>query len=422
MKLNLKFTKRLFWKVVLLFPKFIRAKIVRSRFEVVYDLNPDIVFKQATTKDEIEQALNLVYDSYINLNYIDTNPDRLHLTKYLTLPTTTILVIKIKDQVIGTMSIVMDSSLGLPTETTWNINNYKKNGMNIAEISALAIRKDMKSNKGHLLLPLCKLMYLFSANILKLDGLVIATTYEVEPFYTDLMLFDKIPDSHGQKHDMVKGNKSSCCFIELGDFAKNKYYKTYAHKNKKFNLHNYFVVCETANIILPSKMLSVQAQLKEKNIAMTDLLIEKPHLFSGLSEKEKLIIGNLDPTQYLNNTYSGSINDRKSPRLVTQLNGLIVKKDSLVSIPIMILDISQSGLKFRLLNAENALKIDEEITIKIDKHLSTSKFDVKVMWLEKNNFFGCSILTKSQNDWNKFQQKLWIEIHEIDEKEKKKAA
>ncbi len=414
MNLKSKFIQRIFWNLILRIPQFLRAKIVRSRFEASYDLDSNLVFKAATTKDEIEQAMNLVYDAYINLNYIDENPDQLHFNKYLTLPTTTILVIKYKEEVVGTMSIVMDSSFGLPTDATWNIGQYRKNGMSIAEISALTIKRTLKSNKGHLLLPLCRLMYHYCTEILKLDGIIIATTFEVEPFYLDLLMFEKIPDSKGQRHSLVKGNKSSCCFLKLDQPLRERYFKIYGHKELKFNLHHYFLIAEIPNIKIPKRVLSIQAQLKEKNQALVELLHDKPHLFNRLSEKEQLIITNLEPEQKLAPMFKG-MSDRKHPRLVTMINGRIEAHDSNLSIPVKIVDVSQSGLKIKLLHSKMDLGLNEKISIKLDRSVSKATFYAEIMWIEKDQAFGCLIDAKSEYNWLNFYNMVWNEVQESTE-------
>lgn len=408
-----KYTKRLFWKFALLCPKFIRKIIVRSRFKINYSLDSEIEFKIATTKDEIEQALNLVHDSYVNLNYINKNTDRLHLTKYLALPTTTILVVKLKDEVIGTMSIVLNTSLGLPVETTWNINEYKKNGANIAEVSALAIKNGMKQYKGQIFLPLIKLCFLVARDILKLDGFVIATTYEVEPFNTDLLLYEKISDSRGQKHNLVKGNKSSCCFLKLDNSTHENYQKIYSHKDKSSNLHHFFYEANTPNIKLPSKTISVQAQLKEKNKAMVELLKEKPHIFSGFSEAEKLVISNLDSSQQLAPLHKRTVNDRKHPRLVTMIDSRIEVASNNISIPVKVMEVSKDGLKMKWIRDHLDLKINDEILVTMDKRFSTQSFSVKIMWVENDQTFGCMIQSNSKYSWEHFYQTAWSETQEV---------
>lgn len=412
---KLKKLKRPYWNLVSKCPKFIRQKIIRSRFEIVYELDPQIIFKQATSKDEIEQALALVYNAYIHLNYIDENSDQLHLNKYLTLPTTTILVIKKNDEVIGTMSIILDSSLGLPTETTWTIDEFRKKGQNIAEISALTIKKDFKGNKGQLLLPLCKLMFSFCLNILNLNTIVIATTFEVEFFYIDLLLFKKISDSHGQKHDLVKGNKSSCCYLEIGDEFRIECFKTYAHKELKSNYYYYFYSYLHPNIQLPAKLITIQAQLKEKNFGMIQILKEKPHLFNKFNSRDKLVISNLESSGKLADLTDRSVCDRKNPRLVTMLDCRVKKPLLFGQFPAKIVEISFSGLKVKLLQKNVDFRFNDEITIKIKQKMNFYSFTAIVMWVENNQEFGCMVQTESLNYWHQVYMEAWGEYQETDQ-------
>jgi hypothetical protein len=404
--------KRLLWKFISLFPVFIRQKVVRSRYKLIYDIAPEIIFKVATTQDEIEQSLQLVYDSYIHQNYIDKNPDRLHLTKYLILPTSTILIIKKHEEVIGTMSILLDSSLGLPTETTWNIKEFKNNGKNIVEISALCIKKMDNIKSGELLLPLIKLMYLYSMNILKQDGLIAAFTHEVESFYTDLLLFKKIPDSHGQNHKLVKNNKSSCCYLELNDSIKNSYYKNYAHLKKNHNFYYYFFIHHTPNIQLPEKLNSVQAQLREKNINLLELLKKRPHIYLNHSKTDKLIISNLDPKKQFSTLEEKSLSDRRYPRLVTMINSYLKRDNINIAIPIKITEISECGLKITLNRNEINLGVHDEIIIKLEGLYFNQNIKAKVVWIGHNQQLGCEIMAQSLTLWNQLYQSIWNELQD----------
>ena len=274
-KLKQKKIKRFFWELMLRTPSFLRKRIIRSRFEINYNMNENIVFKQAQSKKEIDTALSLVYEAYLGLKYIDSNVQNLHFTKYLGLPTTVILVIKIGEEVVGTMSIVQDSALGLPCDTTWNLDEVRKKGK-IAEISALCIKKDLKTNKGHLLLPLCKLMHKFCTEILDINVIVLAATHEVEPFYTDLLLFEKIDNITGQKHSLVKGNESTCCYLVLGKSNEDNYYKVYNGKAKSKNLHHFFLIHESSNIEMPNEEEIFTLRTNEKNKNILELFREKP--------------------------------------------------------------------------------------------------------------------------------------------------
>ena len=134
---------RKFWSFLNYLPKSFQAKFIRAMFEVDYNLPKELVLKQADTEDEIQQALKLVHDSYVELNYMDPKESELRFSKFHALPTTVILVAKFDDVVVGTISIIPDSSLGLPVDTTWDLGKYRRKGKLIAEISSLAIKKGL---------------------------------------------------------------------------------------------------------------------------------------------------------------------------------------------------------------------------------------------------------------------------------------
>lgn len=149
--------KRKFWAFLRMLPQGLRANYLRRQFEVTACLPENLILKQAETEDEIRQALHIVYESYLSLNYIDPNSAELRMTKYQLLPTTIILIAKNQNEVIGTLSIIMDSSLKLPSDACWDLSEYEY----------------------------CK-------TLLKLDGIVASTAVDVEPFYTDLLMFKRI--------------------------------------------------------------------------------------------------------------------------------------------------------------------------------------------------------------------------------------
>lgn len=284
---------RAFWSYIHLLPSMLRAQYIRSQFEACYNLNPDLQLKVAETESEISQALALVHDVYVELNYIDPEPSGMRFNKYLALPTTFILIAKIDEEVVGTISIVPDSQILLPSDTSWDLSKYRANSRVIGEVSSLAIKRNFKMRRGRLLLHLCKLMYTVASKTLNLDGLVIATTNEVEPFYTDVLLFEKVPGEKGKAHSLVKGNPSSCCYLNLQE-AEMKYKKVYERKSLKHNLYYFFVQHRNRHIHELKRHFSIQETLSKKNIALNSILARHPELTSNLSNLDCLTITQLD--------------------------------------------------------------------------------------------------------------------------------
>lgn len=287
--------KRKIWRLLRSLPAPIRKRIIRSQFEICYDLSANYTFKLAESDDEIEQALKIVHDSYLHLGYIDRRPEGVHFNAHICLPQTSMLIIKHKDEVIGTMSLIPDSSLGLPSEVTWDLSKVKSETPNIAEVSCLAIKRSHKSSKGHLLLTLCKFLYEYCTKVAGIDGVVFAATHEVEPFYTDLLLFKRVTRRTGQTHRSVKGNRSTCCFLDFNK-VRDEYVKEYGFREKSKNLFHFFTEFESPNFELPDEDTSVRMILYRKHLAMQRILRRFPALERALSPADRQRLRGFSPT------------------------------------------------------------------------------------------------------------------------------
>lgn len=389
-----------------------RKMIVRSKFEVEHELPPDIILKQAETEDEIQQALRLVHDSYVELNYMDPNEPGLRFSKFHALPTTVILIAKWKDDVIGTLTIIPDSALGLPSDTTWSLEKYRKDGKIIAEISSLCIKKDFRMRRGRLLMPLCKIMYLYCKQVLKLDGIVIATTLEVEPFYTDILLFETVVEKTGQKHMLVKGNPSSCCYLALDDNLRKNYQRTYGKKPLSKNLYHFFLDSETPNIQLPKPKHCIQSYMIEKNSSKARLLNTHRSLLKDFSDVDKLIIKGLDASNSLS---SISLNTdlpnqhRRSPRPEIRAEGWCFFSNGMPPARCIVMDVSRTGFKIALRQANGQIHSGERFVLALNFNGTMIQCQAEVKWNQSQTKMGCQVVETSPS-WNQLIAEVLSEI------------
>lgn len=408
---------RRFWSYLKYLPRSFRVEIIRSQFEVEYDLPEHIVLKQAETEDEIKQALKIVHDSYVELNYIDPTESQLRFSKFHALPTTVILVAKWQNEVIGTLSIIPDSALGLPSDTTWPLDRYRKNGNVIAEISSLAIKKDFRMRRGKLLLPLCKIMYQFCTQILQLDGIIIATTVEVEPFYTDILLFETVVDKTGQEHQMVKGNPSSCCYLPLNKNTVQGYRETYSHRKPNRNLYRFFVEEKTPNIQLPDMRKCVQAYTLKKNIAQASLLHQHESLSRDFSAYDMMVMKNLDITDKLpvqfNEAYENMFPNRKKVRMETRVVGWVFLKGNFEPLKCQILDVSEDGFQLNLKNNSFKMTKGDSLMLVLDFEGQHIQCKARVMWSKYDARIGC-LITETNEDWQLLVDQISMELHPPD--------
>jgi hypothetical protein len=406
---------RKFWNYLSFLPASVRKKLVRSKFEVDYDLPKEITLKQAETEDEIKQAFQLVHDAYVDLDYIDANAARLRFSKFHAVATSIILVVKWEEEVIGTLTIIPDSALGLPCDMTWPVEKYRAQGKLIAEISSLSIKKHFRTRRGKLLMPLCKIMYKYCTEVLRLDGIVIATTVEVEPFYTDILLFEKVVQITGQEHQLVKGNPSSCCYLDLNkDSVLPNYKKTYGHLPKSKNLHHFFVEAETPNIIMPEPKDCIQAYMTKKNIAKGEIMKQFSFLSKDFTEHDKIVLKNLDISGtlpiVLRDREKQKTFDRESPRPGVRFQAWCFVGNGVQPIQCQVVDVSDKGFKLSLKNSSQAFKRGDSSVLVMEFQGRQLQCKFEVRWAHRDGIIGCMI-TETCRDWSFLIDHLLEELY-----------
>jgi hypothetical protein len=85
---------------------------------------------------DVKSALSLIHETYAGQGKIQPNPVRLHVTKHNAQPASLIFVARRSDRVVGTMSLVPDSPLGLPADSMQRerLDSLRAQGLKICEI------------------------------------------------------------------------------------------------------------------------------------------------------------------------------------------------------------------------------------------------------------------------------------------------
>lgn len=416
---------RKFWTYLRFLPNWVQAKIIRSKFEVDYELPDDLIFRQAETEDEIRQALKLVHDSYVELDYMDRTESELRFSVFQALPTTVILIAKVGDEVIGTISIVPDSALGLPSDTTWDLSKYRKKGKLIAEVASLAIKKNFRMRRGKLLIPLIKIMYLYCEKVFKLDGVVIATTVEVEPFYLHVFLFEKVVARTGQRHNMVKGNPSTCCFLKYGEEYKEALKKVYNKQALNKNLYHYFLIAETKNIHLPAQKTVLQAYNHGKNLANSLIMSQDPSLTQNFSSDDRLVLHNLHvnreglpPSLQVAGNFEKS---RSEARYDVRFRAWCFFINDDLPTEAQLIDVSVNGFRVNLKSTDRITQIGEKLVMVLEFQGQIIHCSATVKWITLETRLGCE-LSDSLMEWQHVMAAIHTEIHQIALTSSKKAA
>ncbi len=388
------------------FPFFIRKFIWNRALGKHYNKSyKNLEIKVAETPQEITAALNLIYNSYKKTGFIQANAYEKYISKYSFLPSTILIIGKVNNQVICTISIIRDNPIGFPTEKAWNISSVKKRFNNIVELSTLTVRKDYQGSFGKILLPLFTYVYRFCRNTIGVDAVIMASIKEASVLYKDLFGFKTL------KGDPIasftkKRVASRLLYISLTESERfiTKEFK----KNNKKNLHFFIFNKQFKKFSYPN----YNHWRDFNNYRLTTYY--KNHGLKLIKEID------IDECNKLNSYYEFS-----SIIPITTTNDYDVKRQSKryqTSIPCilrtlnrkrrkaLITDVSKDGLKLKGVRKKSNPRI--YVTDNKGKYVH---IDLKYKWInERTGEIGCVIAPKSKDLWKRLlNQTLEIDFNEL---------
>jgi len=91
-----------------------RDTLIRENLRLEYDLPKDFTIEVVSSVEEMEAAFRILHDAYVDAGYMKPHPTGMRILPQHLLLTTTVVVAKLGQEVIGTVSMIRDSALGLP--------------------------------------------------------------------------------------------------------------------------------------------------------------------------------------------------------------------------------------------------------------------------------------------------------------------
>ena len=156
-----------------------------------------MILKLAETEGELEAAFQILHDAYVDYGYMEPHPSGLRVTPYHALPSTSVLIAVLNGDVVATVSIVRRGAFGLPMDTIYDTREAGSIGSRVAEISALAIRKDFRGQQCSILMPLLKFMYEYCVLFFGIETLLITilAKQHVLDFYEGVLFFERLNEA-----------------------------------------------------------------------------------------------------------------------------------------------------------------------------------------------------------------------------------
>ncbi|MBP8277898.1 MAG: GNAT family N-acetyltransferase [Propionivibrio sp.] len=170
-------------------PPLIRAIALRRL--AASDMNfPGVEFKIASSEDEMAGAFDLLEQCYVRRGIAREGQMRLQVISLL--PTTTTFVARKGKRIIGTLSLIEDSDLGLPMEKVHEseVADVRRLFRRVAEVGALAVSADQR--RTGLSIMLYNMMYRWARNWRHVDDLLIAVHPSARFFYRNILFFQTL--------------------------------------------------------------------------------------------------------------------------------------------------------------------------------------------------------------------------------------
>lgn len=299
----------------------IRDPIYRRLISIHPEPPHELTFKIAKTKEELSAAFRILHDAYVREGYMDPHPSGMRIGIYHALPSTTTLIAMHGNDVVGTVSIVRDSAFGFPLDKIYDVRKYRSAGRRLAEISALAVDKNYRGNKGEVLFPLLKFLYEYCVAYFGVDYMLIAVNPSRFPFYQAILFFEELQSEIVDSYDYVKGAKAQGGYLDLRDAYRN-FARCYAGRGVKANLFSYFTEKKFKNFIFPDRNY-----FKVSDPVMTPELLDYffnkvTSILADMTQDQRNTIAALYDNDDYRKVIPGAMNARneKTPRIVKRFD------------------------------------------------------------------------------------------------------
>lgn len=178
-------------KLFKLLPSSIRERLVRRAFRLDESAIAALEVSVAETPRDYEAAARLVQALYVKRGIATEHPSGARVTPHVLAPTTAVFVAKSGGEVVGTISLTLDSELGLPMDKIYRdeLAPLRARGRRLAEVGALCLAPGHRGTGCMYLLSRIMNDYALRAGC---DDLVIAVHPDVADYYRANMLFEQI--------------------------------------------------------------------------------------------------------------------------------------------------------------------------------------------------------------------------------------
>lgn len=388
-------------KLIYALPSVLQRRLLLQKMEVNYNLDSKIYFKVAETKSELEGAFRLLYDAYVRVNLQKPNDSKMRVTPYHALDSTTTIVAKIDDKVIGTLSLIRWGALGLPADNLVDLSERSQSGGRLAEVSALAIDREYK---GQILFHLLKYMYNYCTEYFGVDELiaVIVTKKMATIFYESILQFQPISQNEFTNYTFSNFQKVIVEGLNLRSALK-KYHDIYELEEPERNLYYFFTQFDCSNFIFPKRNIYSTSDPVMTTELFQYFYMDKTQAIHDIPEKMRpYVLQKYNLLRRNEDIYAARI-DMDAP-------GVGIQQTSLI--PMQLVNLSKNGF---CVFAKQPFSQNGESTrfvFQIGPGMSVAVVG-KQIWSAKNNRYGFEVDVNFKESWRESLQPYFSENQDL---------
>ncbi|MCO7569082.1 GNAT family N-acetyltransferase [Pseudomonas chlororaphis] len=239
-------------------------------------------FRPVQSLFELEEALRLVNESYARRGISTVCRAGMRFSAFHLLPGTTTFVAIKEQQIIGTVSLIEDSMLGLPMEDVHGneVLLQRLSGQRLAEVGTLAVSTHYRGKGVPLML--YNAMFRWAMHYRGIEKLLIAVHPRASSFYRKVLFFS--PMGRVERYTKLNGALSQPLSLGLAD-AQDTFKRVYQSSSVKFavagqhtNFFDFFCQRDFDAIRLPADAGVHRWQEQEVLIHMARCGVHDRHL------------------------------------------------------------------------------------------------------------------------------------------------
>lgn len=338
--------------VLRVLPKKMRYRLLRRMISLP-DFPEDLSFEIARTREDLDAAFAILYDSYLKEGITPPVPSERRVTAYHSLPSTTTLVAKREGEVVATVTIIRDGTFGMPAEDLIDLSMFRKPGKRMAEVSSLAIRSDLQGRSPDVMFYLSKYLFLYSKEYFGIDRFIIAVHPKRIPLFEGLFLFEPLHKKVINGYRFANNAPAVNATNNL-ETVEERFQRVYDGKPDQRNLYQFifktFTEREKASMEFPERPYATIIDPVLTPDTMDYFFNTCTQLFETMTDRQLRHLHAVYDHRDFRNVFpetelSSDDNRRNRIRFDMKCYGLVYPGDRNMPVFINILDVSESGMR-----------------------------------------------------------------------------